>query len=49
VAIILTNAAHRSVRELYRGYNIRTVRRLSLLSAASSARRPVKELIVTNY
>lgn len=49
VAVILTNAAHRSVRELYRGCNMRTVRRLSLLSATPSARRPVKELIVTNY
>jgi hypothetical protein len=34
---------------LYRGCNIRTVQRLSLLSATPSARRPVKELIVTNY
>ena len=50
VAIMLSNADHRSVRELYKGFGYhRSVSRASILAAESQHRRLTTELIVTNY
>lgn len=49
-AIMLSNADHQSVRELYKdfGYH-QSVNRASILSADPQHRRPTTELIITNY
>lgn len=49
-AIMLSNADHLSVRELYKGFGYhRSVNRASVLAAGSQHRRPTTELIVTSY
>lgn len=47
--VILTNANHTAIRNLYRDFTERTVERMSLIAANSEKRRPVSELLVTNY
>lgn len=46
---LLTNANHASIRRLYRGFVMRPFARLSRIAASSKARRPVTELVITNY
>jgi DNA adenine methylase len=48
VRIVLTNANHSSIRELYRdsGFEIRKVSRFSALSAASENRKQYEELVI---
>ena len=49
-AIMLSNADHQSVRELYKGFGYhRSVNRASILAAGPQHRRLTTELIVTNY
>ncbi len=49
VQIILTNADHESVRELYENdFNIESISRASVLSGKAEFRRQVSELLVTN-
>jgi DNA adenine methylase len=49
-AIMLSNADHQSVRELYKGFGYhRSVRRASILAAEPQHRRQTTELIVTSY
>jgi len=48
--IMLSNADHQSVRELYKGFGYhRSVSRASILAAEPQHRRLTTELIVTNY
>ncbi len=49
VKILLTNAAHGSIRLLYRNLQRVTVERLSLLGGEGSRRGEVKEYLFTNY
>jgi DNA adenine methylase len=49
-AIMLSNADHKKVRELYHGFgHHRSVNRASILAAGPQHRRPTTELIVTSY
>lgn len=49
VQVLMTNADHKSVRKLYRGYfEIRPAYRKSVLSGDAKYRGGVKELIITN-
>jgi len=49
-SIMLSNADHKSVRELYRGFgNHLSVDRASILAATSGYRRMTTELVITNY
>jgi len=49
-AIMLSNADHQHVRELYKGFGYhRSVNRASILAAEPQHRRITTELIVTNY
>ena len=46
--IILTNADHKSVKELYQpDFNIRSISRASVLSGKAQFRRKVSELLIT--
>jgi DNA adenine methylase len=49
VKILLTNASHKSIRELYEplGFNLETVSRYSSISASSKNRSTFEELIIT--
>lgn len=49
VSVVVTNADHPSLRNLYRGYNMKSLVRASTLSARPQLRRPTTELLVTNY
>jgi DNA adenine methylase len=49
VKVVVSNAAHRTVEELYRGFKIHTVTRSSVLAAKNSARRKINEFIIVNY
>jgi DNA adenine methylase len=46
---LLTNANHPSVIALYEGFTARPIQRSSILAADPDNRRPVTELLVTNY
>lgn len=46
--VILTNACHPSIQELYRGFSHLEVRRQSRIAASASHRGMVSELILTN-
>jgi DNA adenine methylase len=47
--IIIANAAHRSIKSLYKNdFNISEVRRHSIIAASADNRKPCKELIITN-
>lgn len=48
VKIVMTNANHESVRELYRGFNQFALKRHSVLSGDARARVKTEELLVTN-
>jgi DNA adenine methylase len=45
----LTNADHPSIRRLYAGFCVRRLQRHSIIAGDSNFRRPVSELVVTNY
>jgi DNA adenine methylase len=45
--VLVSNAHHRSVRELYRGASIETLARMSTVTPRSDLRRPVKELLIS--
>lgn len=47
--VVITNADHRSILLLYRGFHVRSVSRRSLVAAKASMRRPVSELLITNF
>lgn len=47
--VILTNANHAAIRELYSGFTKRTIRRTSLIAADPEKRKTISELLVTNY
>ena len=49
VLMVLTNANHKSVRDLYTGFRKQTLSRQSVLAAKSSARGATEELIVRNF
>lgn len=50
VKFLMTNADHRSIRNLYRPhFNIQSLSRASVLAADSSKRAAVSELLVNNY
>lgn len=49
VMVLLTNADHHSIRELYCGYRVSSFNRSSTLSGAIYGRRIVSELVITNY
>ncbi len=46
--VIVSNAAHRTIGELYEGFNISEITRASLVSGKAHGRRPVKEYIMSN-
>jgi len=49
-AVMISNADHRSVRELYRGFgNHHHVKRTSILAADMLHRRKTTELLITSY
>jgi DNA adenine methylase len=49
-AIMLSNADHQSVKELYKGFGYhRSINRASILAAEPQHRRLTTELIITNY
>jgi DNA adenine methylase len=47
--VVITNAAHDSIRKLYRGYQIVPFERSSTLSGAIHGRRQVTELVIRNF
>lgn len=47
--VIISNAAHESIARLYRDFAITEVDRWSVISAASSRRRKIREYIIVNY
>lgn len=47
--VVMTNANHPSIRELYKGFAITTITRKSLVAADPEDRRETTELLVTNY
>ena len=47
VHIIISNADIQEIRELYKGFNIRPVKRMSLISGLSKGRGRVNELIIS--
>jgi DNA adenine methylase len=48
--VLATNAAHSSIRELYRGqFDIQRVSRQSVLAGKSSARGETEEFLISNY
>ncbi len=49
VHLLLTNAAHSEVLRLYSDFNVRTIKRKSLLSATRDSRRDIHEAIISNY
>lgn len=46
--VIVSNANHQSITQLYKGFCRFTVRRQSRIAASTAHRRPVHELIITN-
>ena len=46
---ILTNADHASIRDLYRGFELRPITRSSIIAADSINRRKVSELLISDY
>ncbi len=46
--VLLTNADHVTIRDLYDGFRIETIHRHSTLAGRASARKPITELIITN-
>jgi DNA adenine methylase len=48
VTVVMTNADHASIRELYRGYNLHQIARHSSLSASPVGRKKVSELLITS-
>jgi DNA adenine methylase len=49
VKVIVSNAAHCAIEELYHDFKIHTVSRSSVLAAKNSARRKINEFIIVNY
>mgnify|MGYP003627973972 CR=1 FL=1 len=49
VQVMMTNANHDSIVDLYSGYDLRTFERNSTLASNSKFRNKVDELIITNY
>ena len=49
VYVMLSNAMHSSLQSLYSGFPQYVILRHSIVSADPSARRPVQELLITNY
>ncbi|MFC1480521.1 DNA adenine methylase [Candidatus Omnitrophota bacterium] len=47
--IIMSNADHKTIRKCYKGFNIKAVKRRSLISGIMSNRRIVTELIIKNF
>jgi len=48
VTVVVSNAAHTTIGDLYKGFNILEIARPSLVSGKSYGRRRVKEYIVSN-
>jgi len=46
--IVMTNANHKSLREIYSGFNLRSLSRQSVLAGVANARGETEELLVTN-
>src|SRR5207249_193126 len=46
--VIMTNASHPTIRDLYQGFTHLTIPRPSTIAASSTHRRVVTELIITN-
>ena len=47
--VMVTNANHESVRELYSDFHLTTIQRSSTLAAKGKFRGEVEELVITNY
>lgn len=47
--VIMSNAYHKSILNLYRKFNFETLQRQSLIACRSTARRMVDELVITNF
>lgn len=47
--VVVTNAYHESVRDLYRGFELRALSRSSVLAGEARARGATEELLVTNF
>lgn len=47
--ILVTNADHQSIKELYAGFSMTTLTRNSMIAADIKSRKIVKELLITNY
>lgn len=45
----MSNANHHSIRRLYSGFRKLPVERISKLAADPTYRKPVSELLITNY
>jgi len=47
--VILTNLDHPKIRNLYRGFKLRILTRTSVIAADPNSRRPVRELLISNF
>lgn len=47
VHVLISNADHRSIRQLYRGFSIRKVSRFSRIAARSQHRKAITELLIS--
>lgn len=49
VNVVVSNAAHKTIRVLYEGFEIRRIRRKSLLAADGSRRRTITEYLISSF
>jgi len=48
VSVLITNANHQSIRQLYRGFNMKTLSRASVISGSPIGRGSTEEILITN-
>jgi len=46
--VIISNADHKSIHELYKGFNLKVIQRASVIAASSSKRRLISECLIFN-